>query len=137
MSLRKEQKLATRSVLRQQEVALELQSLLGAIEKAERTITELKTELEAVNRTHLVRSTTQQDIDFLSALLNCAHKKLGWEKQVASLRKRAPLLMQQLAVVMDDVKNPPDESMCSTLLRAMQLVKEAMDRLEKGLASFS
>jgi hypothetical protein len=137
MSLRKEYKLAAKSVSRQQQVALELQSLLGGIEKAERTITELKAELESVNRTHQIRSTTQHDIDFLTALLKCAHKKLGWEKQVASLRKRTPQLMQELAAVMNDAKNPPDESMCATLLQAMQLVKAAMDRLEKGLASFS
>lgn len=131
MSLRKEYKAAAKSVSKQEQVALELQSLLVSIEKAERTITDLKSELEAVNRTHQVRTTTQQDIDFLTALLNCAHKKLGWEKQVASLRKRAPGVMEELAVIMQDAKNPPSEATCQTLLHAMQQVKAAMERLEK------
>jgi ketopantoate reductase len=113
-------------------VTLELQSLLASIEKAERTITELKSELEAANRTHQVRTTTQQDIDFLTALLKCANKKLGWEKQVASLKKRAPGVMQELATIMQDTKNPPSEETCAMLLQTMQQVKAAMERLEKA-----
>jgi hypothetical protein len=132
MSLRKEHKLAAKSVSKQQQVALDLQSLLASIEKAERTITELKSELEEVNRTHQVRTTTQHDIDFLTALLSCANKKLGWEKQVASLRKRAPGVMEELTAVMQDVKSPPSEETCAILLRAMQQVQAAMERLEKA-----
>ena len=132
MSSRKEYRQAAKSVSKQHEVTLELQSLLSSIEKAERTITELKSELEAANRTHQVRTTTQQDIDFLTALLKCANKKLGWEKQVASLKKRAPGVMQELATIMQDTKNPPSEETCAMLLQTMQQVKAAMERLEKA-----
>jgi len=95
------------------------------------TITELKGELELVNKSHRERRTTQEDIDYLNALLKCAHKKLSWEKQVASLRKRVPETMQQIAAVMEDPKNPPNEAMCATLLEALQQSKAAMDRLEQ------
>jgi hypothetical protein len=132
MSSRKEYRQAAKSVSKQHEVTLELQALLASIEKAERTITELKSELEAANRTHQVRTTTQQDIDFLTALLKCANKKLGWEKQVASLKKRAPGVMQELATIMQDTKNPPSEETCAMLLQTMQQVKAAMERLEKA-----
>jgi hypothetical protein len=132
MSSRKEYRQAAKSVSKQHEVTLELQSLLSSIEKAERTITELKSELEAANRTHQVRTTTQQDIDFLTALLKCANKKLGWEKQVASLKKRAPGVMQELATIMQDTQNPPSEETCAMLLQTMQQVKAAMERLEKA-----
>ena len=132
MSSRKEYRQAAQSVSKQHEVTLELQSLLASIEKAERTITELKSELEVANRTHQVRTTTQQDIDFLTALLKCANKKLGWEKQVASLKKRAPVVMQELATIMQDTKNPPSEETCAMLLQTMQQVKAAMERLEKA-----
>lgn len=131
MSLRKEYKLAAKSLTRQQEVAEELQGLLASIERAEATIRELKAELESVNQTHRNRQTTQEDIDYLTALLKCAHRKLGWEKQVVSLRKRAPALMQGIAEVMQDPKNPPSEELCATLLAALQQVKAAMDRLEQ------
>ncbi|HKX61629.1 MAG TPA: hypothetical protein VJS65_07290 [Verrucomicrobiae bacterium] len=132
MSSRKEYRQAAKSVSKQHEVTLELQSLLASIEKAERTITELKSELEEANRTHQVRTTTQQDIDFLTALLKCANKKLGWEKQVSSLKKRAPGVMQELATIMQDTKNPPSEETCAMLLQTMQQVKAAMERLEKA-----
>ncbi|MEY2409675.1 MAG: hypothetical protein QOF48_2345 [Verrucomicrobiota bacterium] len=130
MSLRKDQKLAAKSVSQQQYVASRLQDLLTSIERAESTITELKAELELVNQTHRDRRTTQEDIDYLTALLKCAHKKSGWEKQVISLRKRAPEIMEEIVAVMQDPKNPPDETMCATLLQALQQVKAAMERLE-------
>jgi septation ring formation regulator EzrA len=135
MSLRKEYKLAAKSVSKQHQVASELQALLASVEKAERTITELKTELEQVNRTYQVRSSTQEDIDFLTALLKCAQKKLGWEKQVASIRKRAPVLMTDLTAILNDPKNPPSEASCASLLEAMQQVKAAVERLEQAGAS--
>jgi NADH dehydrogenase/NADH:ubiquinone oxidoreductase subunit G len=132
MSLRKEHKLAAKSLTRQQQVAQDLQGLLAGIERAEGTITELKGELESVNQMHRNRQTTQEDIDYLTALLRCANKKLGWEKQVVSLRKRAPAIMQDIVEVMQDPKNPPAEAMCATLLSALQQVKAAMERLEQA-----
>jgi chromosome segregation ATPase len=132
MSLRKDYKQAAKSLSKQQQVAEELQALLASIEKTERTISELKAELERVNRIHQVRTTTQQDIDFLTALLNCAHKKLSWEKQVMSVKKRVPAVLAELGRVMEDASNPPSDSMCATLLQAMQQVKAAMERLEKA-----
>jgi len=131
MSLRKENSLAAKAVSQQRHVAEELQSLLASIERAERTIIELKAELELANHTYRDRKTTQEDVDFLTALLKCANKKLGWEKQVSSLRKRTPGIMQDIAALMQDAKHPPGEAMCATLLQSMQQVKAAMDRLEQ------
>jgi len=130
MSLRKDLKQTAKSISRQQDVAVQLQGLLTSIERAERTISDLKAELQSVNEKHRERRTTQEDIDYLTALLNCAHRKLGWEKQVLSLRKRAPALMQGIVEIMNDPQHPPSEEMCATLLGALQQVKAAMERLE-------
>ena len=69
MSSLKKLKLAQKSVLHQQQVILELEALVKDIERCEKTIIDLKTELETVNSTHQGRRTTRADIAYLTDLL--------------------------------------------------------------------
>jgi len=124
-------KLAEKALLEQQRVVSELQSLVKSIERSEKTINDLKPELEAVQNKYPVRKTTQEEIAYLTDLLKCANKKLGWEKQLASLQKRAPVILDQLTSVMNDPANPPSDEMRAAMLRALQGVKVAIERLEK------
>jgi len=64
-------------------------------------------ELEGVQAKYTTRKTTQQEIAYLTDLLKCANKKLGWEKQLASLQKRTPAVLDQLTTLMNDPANPP------------------------------
>ena len=130
MSLRKEQKLTAKSLSQQQQVVEGMQNLLNSIERAEKSLSELKADLELAKANQPEQRTTQQDIEYLNALLKCAHKKLGWEKQVASLKKRVPEMMQEIAALMNDPSHPPSEEMCASLLQALQQLKSAMERLE-------
>ena len=86
----KDLKLAEKSILLQQEVVTELNTLVRDIERAEKTILDLQTELGAVNTRYPTPRTTRQDIGYLTDLLKCANKKLAWEKQIASMQKRTP-----------------------------------------------
>ena len=124
-------KLAEKAVMEQQRVVTELQSLVKSIERSEKTINDLKKELEAVQSKYPVRKTTQEEIAYLTDLLKCANKKLGWEKQLASLQKRTPVILDELTSVMNDPTNPPSDEMRAAMLRALQGVKIAIERLEK------
>jgi chromosome segregation ATPase len=124
-------KLAEKALLEQQRVVTELQSLVKSIERSEKTINDLKKELEAVQNKYPVRKTTQEEIAYLTDLLKCANKKLGWEKQLASLQKRAPVILDQLTSVMNDPSHPPSDEMRAAMLGALQGVKVAIERLEK------
>jgi chromosome segregation ATPase len=124
-------KLAEKALVEQQRVVTELQSLVKSIERSEKTINDLKKELEAVQSKYPVRKTTQEEIAYLTDLLKCANKKLGWEKQLASLQKRTPVILDELTSVMNDPTNPPSDEMRAAMLRALQGVKVAIERLEK------
>jgi hypothetical protein len=131
MSSLKQFKLAEKNTAEQRRVIIELQSLVKDIERCEKTITDLKTELEKVNLTHASRKTTREDIAYLEDLLKCAHKKLAWEKQIASLKKRTPALLERMATLINDPQAPPTDEMREGMLRALQGVQAAMERLEK------
>lgn len=130
MSSLKQYKLAGKSLTRQQEVIGELDTLVKDIERCEKTILDLKKELEAVNQKHQGRKTTRDDIAYLEDLLKCAHKKLTWEKQIASLKKRTPVLLQKMSALINDVQTPPTDEVRAGMLRALQRVQAAMERLE-------
>jgi hypothetical protein len=131
MSSLKEYKLAARTVAQQQQVIGDLDSLVKDIERCEKIIVDLKAELENVNRAHARRKTTREDIAYLEDLLKCAHKKLTWEKHIASLKKRTPTTLERMAALINDPQNPPGEEMRAGMLRALQAVQAAMERLEK------
>jgi hypothetical protein len=126
----KDLKLAEKSVARQQEVISELNTLVNGIERCERTIVDLQTELLAVNAKYPSPRTTQQDIAYLTDLLKCANKKLAWEKHIASMQKRTPATLEKMAVLLNDPKNPPADAMRTEMLRALQGVQAAMERLQ-------
>lgn len=124
-------KLAERAAAQQQKVVGELTGLVRSIERCEKTITELKAELQSAQSKYQTRKTTQEEIAYLTDLLKCANKKLGWEKQLVSLQKRTPAILEQLTSLMNDPANPPAEEMREAMLRALQAVKVAIERLEK------
>jgi hypothetical protein len=131
MATSKELKLEQRIAAEQSEIILELQALVKDIERCEATISALKVELEGVNARHAGRSSTQEDIDYLEDLLKCAKKKLVWEKQMASLQKRTPLLMQQVESLVNHPQSDPNEKTQAELMRSLQAVQGAMQRLQQ------
>jgi hypothetical protein len=126
----KDLKLAEKSVVLQQQVVSELNTLVRDIERAEKTILDLQTELAAVNARYPSPRTTRQDIGYLTDLLKCANKKLAWEKQIASMQKRTPATLEKMALLLNDQKNPPVDAMRVEMLKALQGVQAAMARLQ-------
>lgn len=114
----------------QQQVVLELNTLVKDIERAEKTILDLQTELMAVNAKYPSPRTTRQDIGYLTDLLKCANKKLAWEKQIASMQKRTPGTLEKMMQLLNDPKNPPADEMRVGMLQALQGVQSAMERLQ-------
>jgi hypothetical protein len=126
----KDLKLAEKSVVLQQEVVTELNTLVRDIERAEKTILDLQSELAAVNTRYPSPRTTRQDVGYLTDLLKCANKKLAWEKQIASMQKRTPATLEKMALLLNDPKNPPADNMRVQMLQALQGVQMAMARLQ-------
>jgi hypothetical protein len=126
----KDLKLAEKSLVLQQQVVSELNTLVKDIERSEKTIVDLQAELHAVNSKYPSPRTTRQDIAYLTDLLKCANKKLAWEKQIASMQKRTPVTLQKMAQLLNDEKNPPADAMRTEMLRALHGVQSAMERLQ-------
>src|SRR5688572_25868925 len=110
----------------------ELQALVQDIERCEKTVQSLKTELQGVNERHASRSTTQDDIAYLEDLLACARKKLVWEKQIASLQKRTPELMQRVESLVNHPNSNPDQQTQDALMSSIKEVQAAMQRLNQS-----
>ncbi len=122
--------LIEKSAVQQRQVILDLQTLVADIERCQKTITDLKAELDAVNVKHEGRRTTREDIDYLTDLLKCANKKLIWEKQMASLQKRTPVLLEEMSKLINDPKVPPTDEMRAQMLHSLQGVQNAMEQLQ-------
>jgi uncharacterized protein YoxC len=135
MATHKDLKEAERVAQRQIAVIGELQELGRDIERCERTIVALNEDLQKVNQTHASRLTTQEDIDFLEALLACAKRKLVWEKQMASLQKRTPDLMQRVEELVNHPLSNPDESVRTSMMEALTSVQASMKRLNAAKSS--
>ena len=131
MSVQKRYRLEEKALARQRAVVAELEDITKSIERCEKTICDLAVELDAVNVRHQARKSTREDIDYLTDLLSCAHKKLGWEKQIASLQKRIPALIQEVGAVMNDADHPPGDEMKASTAVALQRVQAAMQRLDQ------
>ena len=129
MSSLKQLKIERKGVALQQRVILEVNSLVKDIGRCEKTITDLKTELEAVNARHQGRKTTREDIAYLTDLLECAKKKLAWEKLMTSLQKRTPAILEEMSSLINDPLNPPPEQTRAEMLQALKAVQAAMERL--------
>ena len=130
MSSIKDLKLAQKAANEQQQVILELKTLVKDIERCEKTIVDLKQELDSVNSRHQGRRTTREDIAYLTDLLECARKKLAWEKNIASLQKRTPQLLDRMLKLINDPQNPPSEESRAAMLGFLQGVQAAMERLQ-------
>ena len=124
--LKAEQKIAGQQL----DVIRELETLVKDIERAENTITTLKAELEAVNVKHAGRKSTREDIAYLQDLLRCANRKLAWEKQIASLQKRTPTIMERMSRLINDPSSPGDNSAREAMLASLQKVQASMERLQ-------
>jgi hypothetical protein len=129
MSL-KQIRLGERSVVQQQQVVSDLNSIVKDIDRCERTITDLQGELAGINSRFQGPRDTRQDIAYLSSLLACAKKKLAWEKTIASLQKRTPQVLEEMSRLLNDPKNPPADPIRTEMLRALQGVQSAMERLQ-------
>lgn len=125
----KQIKEADKSLLQQRHLITELNAVVKDIERCEATMAGLKTKLEEANAKFQGPRATREEIGYLTALLDCAKKKLAWEKQLASLQKRTPPLLQEMTAIMNDPRNPPAEEMRGQILQALQKIQAAMERL--------
>jgi hypothetical protein len=130
MSSIKQLKQAQKSAVRQREVILELDTIVRDIERCEQTITDLQRELAIVTAKYPAERTTRQDIAYLTDLLKCANRKLAWEKNIASLQKRVPSVLEQMSSLLNDAANPPADQTRTEMLRSLQEVQVAMERLQ-------
>jgi hypothetical protein len=128
-------RLARKSALRQQEVVESLQALANSIEKADAMIVALKDQMEIVNDKHQERKTTSDDIAYLEDLLQCARKKLAWEKQMASLSKRIPEVLESVTAVMNDPVAAPSDETRVLVVQLLNKVQQSMARLEAAKGS--
>jgi hypothetical protein len=108
----------------------DLNGIVKDIERSEHTITVLQNELVEINKRHANRTTTRDDIAYLEDLLKCANKKLVWEKNIASLQKRTPLVLESVTRLMNDPQLPPNDELRANMLKSLQAVQTAMERLQ-------
>jgi|SRR5581483_10460196 len=108
----------------------ELNQLATDIGRCEQTINAVMAQLNAVNTKYQGPRTTRQDVEYLTALLDCAKRKLAWEKDVSSMQKRAPALMESMAKMLNDPDFPPSEESKGDMLRALQAVQAALEKLQ-------
>src|SRR5215467_7213474 len=130
MSSLKQIKLAEKVAGQSRLVIADLQALVKDIDRCEKTMTALKTELAGVNSKYQGPRNTREDIAYLTALLDCAKKKLAWEKTIASLQKRTPEILNKMMSLINDPQNPPPEETRNQMLGSLQAVQAAMERLQ-------
>jgi uncharacterized protein YoxC len=114
----------------EQQLIGELNSVSEDIERCESTLTRLTADLEAVNAKFQGPRTTRQDVDYLTELLDCAKRKLAWEKQLASIQKRTPEALDRMAKLLGDVQTAPIDAGRMELLQALKRVQASMERLQ-------
>jgi len=68
----------------------------------------------------------------LTELLECAKRKLAWEKQMASLQKRTPVILETMTRLMNDPQSVPAAGTRSEMLQALQDIQSAMERLNEA-----
>jgi hypothetical protein len=130
MASLKQLKLAGKSVQKQQRIVQELNRIVEDIQRSEKTVLELQAELMAANVKYPSPRTTREDIGYLTELLKCANRKLIWEKNLASLQKRTPGVLEELMRLMSDPQNPPDDAMKLQMMTAFQALQAAMEKLK-------
>ena len=111
-------------------VLAEMTQLVESIERCEQTIAAVMADLNAINAKYQGTRNTREEIEFLQVPLDCAKRKLAWEKQISSLKKRAPSLLEGMTKIMSDKLHPPSEELKTQLLRGLQSVQSALERLQ-------
>ena len=108
----------------------ELNQLAADVGRCEQTISSVMTELNAVNTKYSGPRTTKDDVEYLTVLLDCAKKKLEWEKKISSLRNRAPGILENMTKILNDPDFPPPPDVQAEMLRSLQTVQSALERLQ-------
>ncbi len=129
MSLNRYAQQANIKAVERRRVLAEMNQLATDIARCERTITSVMTELTAVNAKYGGTRNTREEVEYLKVLLDCAKKKLSWEKQMGSLKKRAPAVLEDMTRIMNDTDHPPGEELKGEMLQALQAVQGALERL--------
>ena len=111
-------------------ILAEVNQLAADIARCELTIGSVMSDLNSVNAKYQGTRTTREEVEFLKVLLDCAKRKLAWEKQIASLKKRAPALLESMTKIMNDTDHPPSEELKIEVLRSLQSVQGALQRLQ-------
>lgn len=130
MSAEKQLRESHRAAQKHLQLIAELQELVQDITRCEKTITTLQAELNETNQKFSGQRTTKQDVEFLTALLDAAKRKLAWEKQIASLQKRTPELLERMTSFLNDPVNPPSNDARVQILESLQAVQATMQRLQ-------
>ena len=111
----------------------ELKALAVSVTRCQDTIASLMTELNSANAQFHGQRTTQQEVEYLTILLACAKRKLAWEKQIASLQKRAPALLAEITGMLNDKDFPPTDELKTEMMHSLQSVQAAMGRLQASV----
>jgi len=108
----------------------ELKELAVSVNRCQDTIMSLMAELTSANAKFQGQRTTQQEVKYLTILLACAKRKLTWEKQIASFRKRAPALLAEMTTTLNDKDFPPADELKGEMMQSLQLVQAALEQLQ-------
>ncbi|HZV33648.1 MAG TPA: hypothetical protein VFB72_03660 [Verrucomicrobiae bacterium] len=131
MSLERYHQKANIKAEERRKLLAELKQLAISVERCQQTINSLMIELNEVNAKYQGQRSTREEVEYLTVLLACAKKKLAWEKQIASLSKRAPTLLQELTATLNDKEFPPSDEMKLEMLQSLQVVQSALERLQQ------
>ncbi len=113
----------------------DLKDLGVGVHRCQETIASLMAELSSANAKFEGQRSTQQEVEYLTILLACAKKKLAWEKQISSLQKRAPALLVEMTGALNDKDFPPADELKVEMLRSLQIVQAALERLQASADS--
>jgi hypothetical protein len=108
----------------------ELNDLALSVNRCQGTITSLMVELNSANAKFQGQRSTPEEVEYLTILLACAKRKLSWEKQIASLQKRAPALLAEMTRTLSDKDFSPSEELKAEMMRSLQIVQAALESLQ-------
>ena len=132
MASLKQLKHEAKNAVLQKQVIAELNVIVKDIERSEKLIVALNQELQTVNAKFQGPRDTRADISYLTSLLECAKRKLAWEKQISSLKKRTPSVMDRMGTLLNDSDSPPSSEVRDQMLLALESIRAAMERLEQA-----
>ncbi len=119
-----------RNTARENRILADLEAMAKDVERCEKTLVDLQQNLTALNSKYKGPRSTQQDVEYLSGLLDCAKKKLVWEKHIGSLRKRAPALAEEVSALLSNPRTARPEETRAKILIPLEQVRAALERLQ-------